>query len=51
MEPETAERYSDTVWSYEALTFNGRVEGDTNMFFGNSLDLDCNFAHVQPTGE
>ena len=51
MEPETAERYSDTAWSYEALTFNGRVEGDTNMSFGSSLGFDCNFAHVQPTGE
>lgn len=51
MEPQTAERYSDTQWSYEALTFGGRVDGDTNQFFGTSLGFDCNFAHVQPTGE
>lgn len=51
MEPETAEIYRDTAWRYEALTFGGRVDGDTNRNFGTSLGFDCNFAHVQPTGE
>jgi len=51
MEPETAEVYSGGAWRYEALTFGGRVDGDTVNFSGTSLGLDCNFAHVQPTGE
>ncbi|MEC8024884.1 MAG: YHYH protein [Myxococcota bacterium] len=49
-EPETAERYGDTDWSYEALLFGGQVATDTNNFQGSSLGLDCNSAHVQPTG-
>ena len=51
MEPQTAERYSNGAWSYEALTFMGRVQGDSVNFPGTSLGFDCNFAHVQPTGE
>ncbi len=52
MEPETAETYSGTQWKYEALTFGGRVTGDTtNAPPLTSLGLDCNFAHVQPNGE
>lgn len=50
MEPQTAEVYSNTRWRYEALTFQGRTEGDTVNFPGNSLGFDCNFAHVQPNG-
>ena len=50
-EPETAERYGDTDWSYEALLFQGQLDTDTNNFQGSSLGLDCNSAHVQPTGE
>jgi hypothetical protein len=50
-EPETAERYGDTQWSYEALLFSGQVDTDTNNFQGTTLGLDCNSAHVQPTGE
>jgi len=50
-EPETAERYGDTEWSYEALLFAGQVATDPNNFQGTSLGLDCNSAHVQPTGE
>ena len=51
MEPQTAERYGDTDWSYEALLFAGQVPTDPNNFPGTSLGLDCNSAHVQPTGE
>ncbi len=50
-EPNTAEVYNDTQWRYEALTFAGRLDGDSNFNFGTSLGLDCSFAHVQPTGE
>ena len=50
-EPQTAEVYNDTQWRYEALTFNGRLDDDDNFNFGTSLGFDCNFAHVQPTGE
>ncbi|MEC8023224.1 MAG: YHYH protein [Myxococcota bacterium] len=50
-EPQTAERYGDTEWSYEALLFAGQVATDPNNFPGTSLGLDCNAAHVQPTGE
>jgi hypothetical protein len=50
-EPQTAEVYSNTEWRYEALTFGGRVTGDTNRQpAGDSLGIDCNFAHVQPSG-
>jgi hypothetical protein len=52
MEPETAEVYSETAWRYEALTFNGRLDSDTTITpMGSTLGLDCNSAHVQPTGE
>ena len=51
-EPETAEVYSNTEWRYEAATFTGRLSSDTQTRpAGTSLGLDCNFAHVQPTGE
>jgi len=52
LEPETAEVYSSTQWRYEAATFTGRLSTDTQTRpAGMSLGLDCNFAHVQPTGE
>jgi hypothetical protein len=50
-EPETAEVYLSTEWRYEALTFNGRASGDEKPQMGTSLGFDCNFAHVQPSGE
>jgi hypothetical protein len=50
MEPETAEVYADTAWRYEALTFQGRAQGDTVNMPGSSLGFVCNFAHVQPNG-
>ena len=51
MEPATAERYADGAWRYEALTFTGRVATDTITGQSTTLGADCNFAHVQPTGE
>lgn len=53
MEPETAEVYGSTAWRYEALTFLGRLPSDPTQFPQpiTSLGADCNFAHVQPTGE
>lgn len=52
IEPETAETFSGTPWRYEALTFGGRLADDTTDFPAlTNLGLDCNFAHVQPTGE
>ncbi|MFT6397847.1 MAG: hypothetical protein ACJAYU_002602 [Bradymonadia bacterium] len=53
MEPNTAEVYSGGQWRYEALTFLGRLGSDTEPFPDGivSLGADCNFAHVQPTGE
>ncbi len=50
-EPETAERFKDGQWKYEALTWSGRLKADTLKKPGASLGLDCNFAHVQPNGE
>jgi len=51
MEPETAEVYADGSWRYEALTFMGRLPSDPISMPVTSLGADCNFAHVQPTGE
>lgn len=52
-EPATAETFnSEGVWRYAALTFQGRVDDDMiPVPPGTTLGLDCNFAHVQPTGE
>ncbi|MEM9190853.1 MAG: YHYH protein [Myxococcota bacterium] len=52
MEPATAESFnSEGVWRYAALTFGGRLTDDTTTMPGTTLGVDCNFAHVQPTGE
>ena len=51
MEPDTAERYADGEWRYEALTFMGRLPADPITMPVTTLGADCNFAHVQPTGE
>ncbi len=57
LDPGTAERWNDSAsWSYEALRyataspyFSGTGRTDLTMH-PTALGLDCNFAHVQPTG-
>jgi hypothetical protein len=57
LDPGTAERWNDSMsWSYEALRyatapafFSGAGATDT-VRHPTALGLDCNFAHVQPTG-
>ena len=57
LDPGTAERWNDSMsWSYEALRyatapafFSGAGATDTTRH-PTALGLDCNFAHVQPTG-
>lgn len=53
MEPETAETFNgEGQWRYAALTFGGRLADDvSSMPPSTTLGVDCNFAHVQPTGE
>jgi hypothetical protein len=53
LDPGTAETWNDDrAWSYEALrygTATGYFDSDGNMH-PTSLGVDCNLAHVQPTG-
>lgn len=57
LDPATAELWNDnTSWRYEALRyatapgyFSGPGATD-NTFHPQGLGVDCNFAHVQPTG-
>ncbi len=57
LDPGTAETWNDdATWRYEALRYGtapqyfGDQGGTDETFHPTALGLDCNFAHVQPTG-
>jgi hypothetical protein len=57
LDPGTAETWNDdTGWRYEALRYGTATEyfsqngGTDETFHPDALGLDCNLAHVQPTG-